>query len=41
LTQVVFTEREPDIVRIISLRKATRREREKFEEATYHGLETN
>jgi len=41
LTQVVFTEREPDIVRIISLRKATRREREKFEEAIYHGLETN
>jgi uncharacterized DUF497 family protein len=41
LTQVVFVEEEPDIVRIISLRKATRRERKNFEEAIHDGLEAN
>lgn len=41
LTQVVFTERERDVVRIISLRKATRHERKEFEEAIHDGLETN
>lgn len=41
LTQVVFAEKEPDVVRIISLRKATPRERENFEKAIYDGLEEN
>jgi uncharacterized protein len=41
LTHVVFTEREPDVVRIISLRKATRRERKNFEETIYDGLEAD
>jgi uncharacterized DUF497 family protein len=30
---VVFTQRPPDIIRIISLRKATRREQKQYEEA--------
>ena len=41
LTQVVFAQKQPDIVRIISLRKATRRERQKFKEAIYDGLEAD
>ena len=41
LTQVVFAEKEPDVVRIISLRKATRRERKNFEEAIHDGLEAD
>ena len=36
---VVFTERPPDIIRIISLRKATRREQKQYEEAIQDRLE--
>lgn len=35
---VVFTEIEPDIIRIISLRKALGHERTRFEEALRDGL---
>ena len=38
---VVFTEREPDIIRIISLRKATSRERKAYEKAIQDRLETH
>jgi uncharacterized DUF497 family protein len=41
LAQIVFTETEPDIIRIISLRKATSRERKEFEKTIEDGLETN
>jgi uncharacterized protein len=37
---VTFTEREPDTIRIISVRKALKHERIKFEEALKDGLET-
>jgi uncharacterized DUF497 family protein len=30
---VVFTEREPDIIRVISARKANQRERQRYEQA--------
>jgi uncharacterized DUF497 family protein len=36
---VVFAEREPDMIRIISLRKATRRENEQYEKAIQDRLE--
>lgn len=36
---VVFTERGTDTVRIISLRKASRRERKEYEKAIQNGLE--
>ena len=36
---VVFTERGPNIIRIISLRKATRRERKQYEKAIQDRLE--
>jgi uncharacterized protein len=37
---VVFTERGPETIRIISLRKATRRERRQYEKAVEDQLET-
>ena len=37
--QVVFSEREPETLRIISLRKATKRERKEFEKAVQNRLE--
>ncbi|HLB88485.1 MAG TPA: BrnT family toxin [Terriglobales bacterium] len=36
---VVFAERGPETIRIISLRKATRRERKQYEKAVKDGLE--
>jgi uncharacterized DUF497 family protein len=36
---VVFTEPSPDIIRIISLRKATRREDKQYQKAVQNGLE--
>jgi uncharacterized protein len=41
LTQLIFTEKEPDIMRIISLRKATSRERKEFEKTIDDGLEAH
>ena len=41
MTKVVFGRREPEIIRIISLRKATRGECKNYEEAIRDGLETN
>lgn len=38
---VVFAERDDDTVRIISLRKALKHERLKFEEAVRNGLDAN
>lgn len=38
---IVFTERDDDTIRIISLRKALKHERIKFEEAIRNGLDTN
>lgn len=40
LVVVVFTKRKPNIVRIISLRKANKREQAKFETALKNRLET-
>ncbi|MGH9503720.1 MAG: BrnT family toxin [Terriglobales bacterium] len=37
---VVFTEVGPETIRIISLRKASRRERKEYEKAIQDGLET-
>jgi len=37
--QVVFSEPEPETIRIISLRKATTREREEFEKTVQNRLE--
>jgi uncharacterized protein len=37
---VVFTERDLEVIRIISLRKATRRESEQYEKAIQDRLET-
>jgi uncharacterized DUF497 family protein len=37
---VVFTERGPEVIRIISLRKATRRESKQYEKAVENQLET-
>jgi len=39
VTHVVFAERGPDTIRIISLRKATKREREQYEKAIQDRLE--
>ncbi|HZQ97144.1 MAG TPA: BrnT family toxin [Candidatus Sulfotelmatobacter sp.] len=39
ILHVVFAEREPDSIRIISLRKATRREQEEYKKAIPDGLE--
>jgi uncharacterized protein len=36
---IVFTLREPDVVRVVSLRKATSRERKEYEEAIRNRLE--
>jgi uncharacterized DUF497 family protein len=36
---VIFTERVPKTIRIISLRKANREEREQYEKALQDGLE--
>ena len=36
---VVFTEHSPDTIRIISLRKATRREDKQYQKAIQNGLE--
>ena len=36
---VAFAERQPDIIRIISLRKANREERQQYEKAVQDGLE--
>jgi uncharacterized DUF497 family protein len=41
LARIVFTEKEPDIIRVISLRKATGRELKEFEKTIEDGLETN
>jgi uncharacterized protein len=41
LTQIVFIEKEPDIIRIISLRKATIREPKEFEKTIDDGLEAH
>jgi uncharacterized DUF497 family protein len=41
LAQVVFTETGVDTARIISLRKATKREHKEYEEAIQNGLEAN
>ena len=38
---VVFTERDAETIRLISLRKASRHERIKYEEAVTDGLGTN
>jgi len=38
---VVFTERPPEIIRIISLRKATRREQKQYQEAIQDRLEAD
>lgn len=38
---VVFTERDADTIRLISLRKASRHERTKYEQAITDGLGTN
>ena len=38
---VVFTDRGPEIIRIISLRKADHEERKEYDEAITDGLETN
>ena len=38
---VIFTERSPEIIRIISLRKAHHEERKEYEEAIKNGLEEN
>ncbi len=40
LAAVLFTHRDPDIVRIISLRKANRREQKQYEASFQDGLET-
>jgi hypothetical protein len=37
---VAFTERGPDTIRVISLRKATHRERKQYEKAVEDELET-
>jgi hypothetical protein len=36
--QVVFAEREPEVIRIISIRKATRREQKEYEKAVQDRL---
>jgi uncharacterized protein len=39
--QIVFTESTPDTIRIISLRKASKRERKEYEKAIQNGLEAH
>jgi uncharacterized DUF497 family protein len=39
--KIIFSEQDPETIRIISLRKATRYERKEYEKALQHGLETN
>lgn len=39
--KIVFAEREPDSIRVIPLRKATRRESKEFEKAIHDRLEAN
>jgi len=41
VVQVVFCELGPEAIRIISLRKATSRERQEYEKAIQDGLEAN
>lgn len=41
IVKIVFSERDPETIRIISLRKATRHERKEYEKAIQNGLETN
>jgi uncharacterized DUF497 family protein len=41
ITQVVFAEPVPGIIRIISLRKATSRECKEYEKAIQNGLEAH
>lgn len=41
LMVVVYTERQPDVVRIISLRKANKREQKRFEKAIADQLATH
>jgi hypothetical protein len=41
LSQIVFAEKDPETIRIISLRKATNREREAYETAIQDGLGKN
>lgn len=41
LAQIVFTEPKPGTIRVISLRKATSRERKEFEKAIQDRLETH
>jgi uncharacterized protein len=41
IAYVVFTEPDPETIRIISLRKATLRERERYEKALQDRLETH
>ena len=38
-TVIIFSERAPDTIRIISLRRADHEEREEYEKAIQHGLE--
>jgi uncharacterized DUF497 family protein len=38
---VAFVERDPDVIRIISLRKANREERKDYENAIQNGLEAD
>ena len=39
--KIVFAERDPETIRIISLRKATKHERKEYEKTLQNGLETN
>jgi uncharacterized protein len=41
IVQVIFAERSPETIRIISLRKATSRERKEYEKAIQNGLEAD
>jgi len=41
IAKVIFTERDAGTIRIISLRKATSRERKQYEETIENGLETH
>jgi len=41
VAKVIFCERGPDVIRIISLRKATSRERKQYEKAIQDRLEAN
>ena len=41
IVQIVFTELTPDTIRMISLRKASKRERKEYEKAIQNGLEAH